>query len=165
MSDLWIKNGNGRTRAEEVTCKGCKKKILVRKARIKEHQGYCNPCRTSQTGEEYKKNLIDRTGFKKENALTRQPMYHNRYSKKYRKNKKCEIIKLKGNKCAKCGAKNLPIHNYVLHHKDPAKKKFKISLLTRTSKYREEIEKCDLLCLHCHAIEHYGNLRLSDYES
>ena len=165
MPDLWIKNGSAKTRAVEIVCKGCEKKMLVRKTRAHTHQGYCNPCRTAQTGKEYKHNLVDRKGFRKENALVRQPGYQNRYSKTYRQNRKCEIVKLMGNKCAHCGASDLPIHNYVLHHKDPKTKKFKLSQLVQTSKYRDELDKCEMLCLHCHAIEHYGALRLSDFES
>jgi hypothetical protein len=70
-----------------------------------------------------------------------------------------EIIKMKGGKCERCGGE-FPYTVYDLHHRDPSQKEFTIShsfgKFSRETILREA-EKCDLLCVNCHRIVHFGD--------
>lgn len=71
------------------------------------------------------------------------------------------------NKCQKCGIKNLPLCCYHLHHTDPETKVFSVmSKLNENRLFKDgweiiqqEIDKCELLCIHCHKIYHLGDER------
>lgn len=60
---------------------------------------------------------------------------------------------LKG--CKKCGFNAIP-NRLHLHHKDPSTKLFSITFGYRYKEeaYLAEIEKCDVLCVKCHAQVH-----------
>lgn len=65
-----------------------------------------------------------------------------------------KLIKHKGGKCIKCGyTKNL--RGLSFHHRIPKEKLFSLTVTKiRIMKWEEvlkEAEKCDLLCLNCHA--------------
>ena len=72
---------------------------------------------------------------------------------------KQRLVDLKGGKCVRCGYGGHQAA-FDLHHRDPSKKGFSFSKIKLTSfkknkdKIMEELDKCDLLCKNCHAIEH-----------
>ena len=65
-----------------------------------------------------------------------------------------ELYNLLGGKCIICGY-NKCKRALSFHHRDPSKKLFGLTLNNLWSKNRkcldEEVLKCDLLCLNCHA--------------
>ena len=69
---------------------------------------------------------------------------------------KRQIIKEKGGKCQKCGYDKCE-DALCFHHRDPNMKDFNLSMKSGScnwEKYKEEAEKCDLLCANCHIEEH-----------
>ena len=71
--------------------------------------------------------------------------------------RKLELIKLKGNKCELCGyAKNHAALEF--HHKNPEEKLFQLDLRSLSNRRWEliekEVKKCQLLCSNCHAELH-----------
>lgn len=79
------------------------------------------------------------------------------YQKNLALTRKSKIIQLKGGCCQHCGFKE-HIVALSFHHKNPKIKKFNLDgrgLAGKTWKsILLELEKCDLLCLNCHAILH-----------
>jgi len=73
------------------------------------------------------------------------------------------IVDYLGGACVRCGYKE-NIAGLVSHHINPADKEFKVSVLTQRSpnrpgnwdKLRKELDKCELLCVLCHDIHHFG---------
>ena len=61
------------------------------------------------------------------------------------------LIAESGGCCALCGYDRCVI-NLVFHHVDPRQKSFSLSSHTTKSMatYREEMQKCVLLCANCH---------------
>ena len=83
-----------------------------------------------------------------------------RFLKNYyitRTSRKEELVKLKGGKCSKCNY-NKSLSALSFHHRDPKEKLFGLSkeALWKYSwdKIISEVNKCDLLCLNCHAELH-----------
>lgn len=78
-----------------------------------------------------------------------------------KRNIKQELVALLGGCCEECGY-NKCIDALCFHHIDPSQKEFELSKHpTRTGlsdKQIEEVKKCALLCLNCHA-EVHANLR------
>jgi hypothetical protein len=79
-------------------------------------------------------------------------------SQKKSRARKADWVKAQKTKCVRCGFDHPAA--LVFHHRDPSQKEVEI---TRTvalgwSKDRisSEIDKCDVLCANCHAIEHRG---------
>lgn len=73
---------------------------------------------------------------------------------------KLAAVEYKGGRCVKCGWQGHPAA-FDFHHKDPAKKDFAIGCgLTATmgwKRIKQELDKCDLLCVMCHRILHTPN--------
>src|SRR5690348_15456693 len=70
---------------------------------------------------------------------------------------KPHLIGLKGGKCAVCGYAYTGTnkHHFDFHHRDPMAKSFCLGTCRRgLEALLEEAEKCDLLCLFCHADYH-----------
>jgi hypothetical protein len=68
---------------------------------------------------------------------------------------KSHVVELHGNKCIICGYSKY--HGGLhFHHKDPAQKNFGLATRRYSSlkKYKEEAEKCILVCGNCHAEIH-----------
>jgi hypothetical protein len=61
------------------------------------------------------------------------------------------LVREAGGCCAICGY-DRSIINLVFHHVDPSQKSFGLSMSTTKSlaTYREEAEKCVLVCANCH---------------
>jgi len=71
--------------------------------------------------------------------------------------RKLELINLKGAKCEYCGYKK----NFAaleFHHPNPNEKDFQLDIRTLSNRRRDvvmvEAKKCLLLCSNCHAEEH-----------
>ena len=75
------------------------------------------------------------------------------YTKIRRYRNKKEAVRIKGNKCKKCGWVG-PLAGFCFHH--TKNKKFEISKIANKSWniIVKELKKCKLLCLNCHSIEH-----------
>jgi predicted transcriptional regulator len=87
----------------------------------------------------------------------------NEYQKRRSKERKLFFIEQKGGCCQKCGyKKNLSALSF--HHRSPAEKHFGLEgrKLSNTSikKLQIEADKCDLLCLNCHAETHNPDLSI-----
>lgn len=149
--ELYVWDGPARRRAKKITCRGCGDEWLIRKDR--KHSGYCRSCKVS--GE--KNPQYGKEPYNKGTGTWCQ--------KKARLKLKRKIILYMGNKCAHCGAENLPMSCYTAHHVDPNTKVFSVMAhLTDTTdktwqRLVQEMKKCDLLCIHCHKIHHYGDER------
>jgi len=79
-----------------------------------------------------------------------------KYGTAHRIRLKQRLIKYKGGECKKCGYdKDIP-GAYAFHHRDPDEKEFSISRYTHVkwSVLQKEADKCDLICVRCHAEEH-----------
>jgi len=70
---------------------------------------------------------------------------------------KRELLERRGGECSSCGY-GTSTSALCFHHIDPASKSFNISgtRLTRMAraKLEEEVDKCDVYCLNCHAELH-----------
>jgi hypothetical protein len=63
------------------------------------------------------------------------------------------INELRKQPCFDCG-NNYPPYVMEFDHRDPSKKKYTItaSKYSLGKSFREELEKCDLVCANCHAV-------------
>ena len=85
-------------------------------------------------------------------------MAHRDAVKLHRLNLRIWVEGIKSEKgCQRCGISHPAILDF--HHPEPSKKDHMISLMVRKGRGRkailEEIDKCEVLCKNCHAIEHY----------
>ena len=71
-----------------------------------------------------------------------------------RLNQRIEFVNARKIRCAKCGETDKSKLHF--HHIDPSKKEFTIGKMRNYSleKYQKEIDKCIVLCAHCHAEFH-----------
>lgn len=76
---------------------------------------------------------------------------------KWRRETKKRAVEHKGGKCTICGYSKC-LQALTFHHKDPDSKEFKISSgnIRSWKKIQVELDKCDLVCLNCHAEIHLG---------
>ena len=76
-------------------------------------------------------------------------------TKAQRHRNKQKAVDYKGGKCVRCGW-NGHIAAFQFHHSDPSRKEFGINSIInrRWSIVKQELDKCELLCAICHAIEH-----------
>ena len=90
-------------------------------------------------------------------------IYNNVYFQSYQaqqkrgRERKLELIRIKGMKCSLCGYNK----NYAaleLHHSNPREKDFQLDLRSLSNRkweiILEEAEKCELVCSNCHAELH-----------
>ena len=67
---------------------------------------------------------------------------------------KQKAIEYKGGKCLSCGYFKCNT-SLVFHHRNPDEKEFEIgSKLAKWETIKQELDKCDLLCLNCHGEVH-----------
>ena len=72
----------------------------------------------------------------------------------YRRETKEKMVVYKGGKCEKCGY-NKSLNALEFHHVNPDEKDTRLnSVKNFTSKIREELDKCQLLCANCHREVH-----------
>ena len=82
---------------------------------------------------------------------------HSQEHKSERRRRKETLVKMLGGHCVRCGYKK-SLKALSFHHKDPRKKSFDISnngnLMGEWNEVVKEAQKCELLCLNCHAELH-----------
>ncbi len=68
---------------------------------------------------------------------------------------KLQAIEYKGGSCQLCGYSKY--YNLTFHHRDPTKKDRDWSMMRKWGwdKIKKELNKCDLLCMHCHGDTHH----------
>ena len=67
---------------------------------------------------------------------------------------KTRAVAYKGGSCLACGYSRTEVA-LCFHHRDPAEKEFGVGGVTTSwARVQVEVDKCDLLCLNCHAEEH-----------
>lgn len=87
-------------------------------------------------------------------AHARRLRYQSWKISNYRRENKLHAIKYKGGKCEICGY-NKSAKAMHFHHPDPTLKDFNISHGSYSwAKIKAEVEKCQLLCMNCHAEIH-----------
>ena len=68
--------------------------------------------------------------------------------------KKLELYKYSGGECKDCGEDNILFMHW--HHLNPLTKKFEIGRGIKDGRsiksLKEEVDKCDMLCTHCHIL-------------
>jgi len=80
---------------------------------------------------------------------------------------KGRLLEIKGvDRCMRCGYKGENYSSLDFHHRDTETKDFSIGnafrfITTMRYKVEEEIEKCDVICRNCHAIEHFDSERFN----
>lgn len=83
--------------------------------------------------------------------------------KRVSKERKLKLIEMKGGGCQSCGY-NKNISALSFHHRNPENKTYGIDSRKLSNTTWEsiliEVEKCDLLCLNCHAEHHNPNMEL-----
>ncbi len=74
----------------------------------------------------------------------------------WRTRTKQRLIAYKGGKCQKCGYDKIEFPRaFNFHHRDPDEKKFGIAASIHSwENLVHEVDKCDLLCVRCHAETH-----------
>lgn len=87
----------------------------------------------------------------------------NERQKRISKERKLKLIEMKGGGCQSCGYnKNMAALSF--HHRNPENKTYCIDSRRLSNTTWESIlieaEKCDLLCLNCHAEHHNPNMEL-----
>ena len=141
---------------------------LPKEAIVNDKVRWCNMCKQNLPISEFTKCKAGRNGI---NSNCRKCRAKKSKSKLPELNQKKWINKAKlvmefGNKCSKCGAKNLPLSCYDFHHKNPGEKEFNIAttLYFSNAKTLKEVrEKCIMVCSNCHRIIHNGDKKASDY--
>jgi hypothetical protein len=75
---------------------------------------------------------------------------------RFRRKLKRRLIEHKGGQCELCGYSKPVNGAYAFHHRDPSEKDFQVSnnLGKSWAALVEEVGKCDLLCVRCHAEVH-----------
>jgi len=78
--------------------------------------------------------------------------------------RKLGFIALRGGACQRCGYRS----NHaalVWHHREPAKKKFELSIRAMSNRslhaLEAELAKCDLLCQNCHMEVHHPSAAMT----
>ena len=147
---LYLHDGQVKRKAKLCTCKECGKEWLIREDR--ENSSYCRDCLFKG----HRNGMFGKISWNKG-----QKTYDRNSFKKLRKK---ECVALFGNKCALCGAENLPIACYSFHHIDPNTKQHQISkiLLWNWVTLKNELLKCVMLCSNCHKQVHFGSMRLKN---
>jgi hypothetical protein len=82
----------------------------------------------------------------------------NALNKAWKDKRQAEYLEFKKTlKCTRCGFSHPAALQF--HHTDPTTKEATIATVARSwslKKLKEEIDKCEILCANCHAIEHYS---------
>ena len=160
-----------RLEKHEIPTRTSQESMLPVNAVISDDMKYCPMCGRNLTLDKFSKNKYTRLGvyaYCKEcdkKNYERMAPEKNKREAMLRGIRKSQIIKKMGNKCAVCGAENLPVAAYTFHHTNPEEKEIDVSKGGYTSKQSlMEIEnKCILVCFNCHMTLHYGDKTAEDY--
>lgn len=136
----------------------------------------CTICQTIKSTSEFYKWNKTKDGFmsrcktchcikQKEHRKNPKTKYNN-YNREARQKAKQLAIEYKGNKCHDCLI-TFPSVVYDFHHLNPNEKEFTISniLGRKFENYKEELDKCILLCANCHRLRHYTTISESEGET
>lgn len=137
-------------------CENCKKsfsnKVKIEgKIRNLQRRNFCLDC--SPFRQHNTSRILDadeRTKKRREQQV--------KYVTKWRQNQKLKLLAYKGGKCVLCGYDKPISGAYSFHHRDPKKKDFTISKRGHCRSWelvKKEVDKCDLLCVRCHAEIHH----------
>jgi len=76
---------------------------------------------------------------------------------RYRQRLKMRFVDEYGGKCKKCGYDKRIPDAYAFHHREGEDKEFSLARNYGKSQesIRKELDKCDLLCVLCHAETHF----------
>jgi hypothetical protein len=127
---------------------------------------HCNTCLTTKPISDLHKKKSTKDGYASKCKSCISKYKKSRYSKdrlsailnakkQKEKHRQWYIDFKKGLKCIRCGFDNSFALDF--HHRDPNEKYMNVSqMVNNYSKdvILNEIEKCDVLCANCHAIEH-----------
>jgi hypothetical protein len=71
------------------------------------------------------------------------------------RHQKQRAVNYKGSRCQRCGYDRC-VGSLEFHHRDPTQKDFTLSRakMRRFELVKDELDKCDLLCVNCHREEH-----------
>lgn len=113
----------------------------------RKHLAQCKECTNKRSAETYRRHQKDPIKKAKRKEL----------ANKRNKESKLRAIEYKGGRCADCGYKG---HHCVFdfHHLDPSVKEGNPSAILRKDNWKEEIDKCVLLCANCHRLRHFGDV-------
>jgi len=139
----------------------------------KGHRGQCKSCRNTQEKERYQKDsnkikarIKKYTEENREKILDRKKRYYQEnkerinieqrgYINRKRHGLKQKCVDYMGGECFECGGVFEPCQ-FCFHHLNPNEKEFNISdgiLQNRSWEgIVEELDKCVMLCLHCHVL-------------
>lgn len=161
--ELFIVKDGEKQRAKLNKCIDCgEDKLILQREKPRER---CRECHTNYLHECQIGRPSNRPKGRNPLAYSLSKEYQRNINHKTYRKFRFEVVKIKGNKCFKCGKKNLPVAVYELHHRDPTQKDMTISDARAKSweKFVEEMEKCDLVCCNCHRIIHsrFGDERIN----
>ena len=115
----------------------------------------CYKCSTHKTLDEFNNNKRSKDGKGNECKACRKIYNHNTYLKV-----RALIKSAKQKPCKVCN-QEYPSYMMDFHHRDPSEKEFTISrpktAQRSVRRIQKEIDKCDVLCKHCHVKTHHGN--------
>jgi hypothetical protein len=147
-------------------CKNCNNLIPYKyyfdgKVRNLQNRKFCLVC--SPYGEHNtksdinKKTLKGNLPYKDWDETYKEKFRQYGYKKRYEK--KIKLLEMSGNKCSSCGYDKCP-DALSFHHIDKSTKSFGLSADIIHSKswdiILEELKKCILVCMNCHAEMHYN---------
>lgn len=155
MEECIIEGKNQNYKGFKFPCTQCGSEIKCRTYRVDQHPKICRNCTTSNLGKSCKGKQNWRKGKIDPNSPSKHPLYESERAFKSRTRRKVSIILEKGDECTVC-RKRYPVNCYAFHHRDPSKKEFTLAKWIRRNIPKEEIDKCDLVCLNCHSMLHYG---------
>lgn len=114
------------------------------KRRNLQRRKFCLDCSPFQSGKRIRTSTNNVEGRKSRNNIA------------YRRRLKGRLIEHLGGHCTRCGYDKPCLGAYAFHH--PGEKKFQISASYSKGweALREEAEKCELVCVRCHAEIHDG---------
>ena len=129
---------------QEKYCSGCKKNLPISEFSRKGsgYQSRCKTCRKLYCKKHYQDN---KDYYKKKNQ--------SRYAliRDWLREYKQKLV------CGRCQFDDWRALEF--HHSDPSEKEFTIAMAAgrgmSLERLQEEIDKCEVLCANCHAIEHY----------
>lgn len=116
----------------------------------------CTRCGETKPAAAFQRRPSAKSGLASWCRRCRQAHSNGVYAPAKRRERKQQIISLKGGACRRCGGV-FPHYVYDLHHRDPAEKEIGMTDLQDKAwaRVEAELEKCDLLCANCHRIAHH----------
>lgn len=139
--------------AKQMNCGQTNVRYWLKKFDLTTKSLTCNTC-----GQTLQKKKVSFCSIKCRNATNNKKFNSYKCQQKRGRERKLNLIKLKGGCCEHCGySKNIAALQF--HHQDPTKKEHGLDMRKLSNSTWEwclsELEKCKLLCANCHAEEHH----------